>query len=310
MLIGSLALCSAALASSGGRIISAQGVRVVVPAEWQRAQAAGAGAVTDPQTLLVVATKGVRPRASQCQIAAYSVPPAGAVVVVVGWKSLALSGAQHDKPGRGPLSKLRAVHRPSFECFSGRGAAASLVLRGKAYQVNVMVGNRASKERVAEALIVGRSFNLSPATPALWGDGVRFALPPGWSGHIRTSQSTPPIAVLQTGNFKLPTGDDDTGTNAHTRMTARSIFIVMLEAGSGDTGFSYKPRARPITITRRDLLPMFEGVPSNYGFARTFFASHGRRFQLWVEFGSKPVSAVTLREANAALRGLRVSAIR
>lgn len=168
MLIGSLALCSAALASSGGRIISAQGVRVVVPAEWQRAQAAGAGAVTDPQTLLVVATKGVRPRASQCQIAAYSVPPAGAVVVVVGWKSLALSGAQHDKPGRGPLSKLRAVHRPSFECFSGRGAAASLVLRGKAYQVNVMVGNRASKERVAEALIVGRSFNLSPATPALW----------------------------------------------------------------------------------------------------------------------------------------------
>lgn len=93
-------------------------------------------------------------------------------------------------------------------------------------------------------------------------------------------------------------------------MTARSIFIVMLEAGSGDTGFSYKPRARPITITRRDFLPMFEGVPSNYGLARTFFASHGRRFQLWVEFGSKPVSAVTLREANAALRGLRVSAIR
>ena len=149
----------------------------------------------------------------------------------------------------------------------------------------------------------------SAPPPALRRDGVRFALPPGWSAHIRTLLSTP-IAVLQAGNFRLPTGDDDTGTKAHTRMTARSIFIVMLEAGSGDTGFSYKPHTLPVTISRRDFLPMFEGVPSNYGFARTFFASHGRRFQLWVEFGSKPASVVALREANAALGGLRVSAVR
>ena len=50
---------------------------------------------------------------------------------------------------------------PSFECFSGRGAAAQVVLGGKAYQVNVMVGDRASKQRVAEALTVTRSFNLA-----------------------------------------------------------------------------------------------------------------------------------------------------
>ena len=88
------------------------------------------------------------------------IPSAGAVVVVVGWKS-ATSGGGRLKPGRAPLKKLVTVTRPSFECFSGRGAAAQVVLGGKAYQVNVMVGDRASKQRVAEALTVTRSFNLA-----------------------------------------------------------------------------------------------------------------------------------------------------
>ncbi|TML23023.1 MAG: hypothetical protein E6G28_03760 [Actinobacteria bacterium] len=83
------------------------------------------------------------------------------MVVVVGWKRLTLSGAQSQRPGRWPLGSLTAVHRPSFECFSGRGAVATLKLAGKAYQVNVMVGDRASKRLVRQALAVGRSFALA-----------------------------------------------------------------------------------------------------------------------------------------------------
>jgi hypothetical protein len=85
----------------------------------------------------------------------------GAVVVVVGWKT-ATSGGGRMKPGRGPLKKVTSVKRPSFECFAGRGAVASLALGGKAYQVNVMVGNSTSAHRIAEALAVGRSFRLAP----------------------------------------------------------------------------------------------------------------------------------------------------
>jgi hypothetical protein len=103
---------------------------------------------------------GVRPRTSQCQIAAYRIPAAGAVVVVVGWRSIVTAGGAPWKPGRAPLKKLVSVHRPSFECFSGRGAVAAVLLRGKPYQVNVMVGDRASKPSVAEALAVARSFDL------------------------------------------------------------------------------------------------------------------------------------------------------
>jgi hypothetical protein len=155
-----LVFASLALANSSGRIISAHGVRVVVPPAWQRIRAASDGNVVDPRTLLVVGTARVRARPSQCQIAAYRIPSAGAVVVVVGWKS-ATSGGGRLKRGRAPLNKLVTVTRPSFECFSGRGAAAQVVLGDKAYQVTVMVGDRASKQRVAEALTVTRSFNLA-----------------------------------------------------------------------------------------------------------------------------------------------------
>ena len=117
--------------------------------------------MTDPRTLLVVGTAGVVPRPTQCQIAAYRVPARGAVIVVVGWKT-ATSGGGRIKPGRWPLERLTSVKRPSFECFGGRGAAASLALGGKAYQVNVMVGNSASAVKIADALAVARSFRLAP----------------------------------------------------------------------------------------------------------------------------------------------------
>jgi hypothetical protein len=155
-----LGLAPIALASSSGRIISANGVRLTVPSGWQRLEAAPSGPVTDPRTLLVVGTAAVRPRVSQCQIAAYRIPASGAVVVAVGWKSAGSAGGA-PKPGRAPLKKLVSVHRPSFECFSGRGAVAQVLLGGRPYQVNVMVGRSASKRRITEALAVARSFDTS-----------------------------------------------------------------------------------------------------------------------------------------------------
>jgi hypothetical protein len=153
-----LAACSGNTARA--RVISSHGVRVVVPSGWQRVQPAGDGNVVDPRAVLVVGTADVKPRSSQCQIAAYRVQPAGAVVVVVRWKTLT-SGGGDGETGRGPLRKLLRVTRPSFECFAARGAAADLGLGRHAYQVNVLVGDRASKQRVAEALRVARSFDLA-----------------------------------------------------------------------------------------------------------------------------------------------------
>lgn len=148
------------VAASGNHVVVAHGIRLTLPHAWNRVRAAPDGPVTDPRTLLVVGTAGVRAKPTRCQIAAYRVPAEGAVVVVVGWRSLTYSGAENAKQGYGPLTKLVGVRKPSFECFGGRGAAADVVIRGVAYQVNVMVGDRASRSRVAEALAVGRSFRV------------------------------------------------------------------------------------------------------------------------------------------------------
>ena len=155
MLLGA----SAAIAAPGSRVLSSHGISLTVPAGWAGVRAASAGPVVDPKTLLVVGTRGVRPRASLCQIAAYRVPVDGAVVVIVGWTSLKHSGAAGAAQGREPLEKLVRVRRPSFECFNGRGAAADLVLAGTAYQVNVMVGAHTPSCVIEQALAIGRSFN-------------------------------------------------------------------------------------------------------------------------------------------------------
>jgi hypothetical protein len=144
-----------------GRVVSSHGVRVSVPKGWARVRPANDAPVTDPRTLLVVGTPGVRPKSSQCEVAAYRIPDSGAVVVVVGWRSVATAGSGARKPGRAPLEKLLAVAKPSAECFGGRGAAADVLLDGKPYQVSVLVGDGATKHRVAQALAVARSFDRS-----------------------------------------------------------------------------------------------------------------------------------------------------
>ncbi|MDX6413799.1 MAG: hypothetical protein QOH23_1209 [Gaiellaceae bacterium] len=156
-----LALAFTAVANgAGARTVHAHGVALSMPGSWHRVASAGDGTVTDPRTLLAVGTAGVAPKSTHCQIAAYRVPARGAVVVIVGWKTTT-SGGGRMKPGRWPLEAMTSVKRGTFECYAGSGASASLTVGGKAYQVNVMVGNSTSAKRGAEALAVGRSFRLA-----------------------------------------------------------------------------------------------------------------------------------------------------
>ena len=121
--------------------VKANEVQVVVPAGWRRVEVLPFG--PDSVTVLVVGTRGVRPRGVSCQIAAYRIPPAGAAVVVVRWRTETSGG------GRPPGSRepLRHMHldRRGVECWPNhRGGAVQLSLGGHAYQVNVLIGDRAS----------------------------------------------------------------------------------------------------------------------------------------------------------------------
>jgi hypothetical protein len=162
LLLSLLGLGARADASSkgGDGVIARMGVKLDAPRSWGMIERGDAG-IVDPTTVLVAGSPGVRPLLhAGCQIAAYRVPASGAVVVVVRWRTVT-SGGGRPPVGRAPLKTLTRVRRPSFECFEGRGAAAQLSLGGHAYQVNVMVGDRATPRSIRQALSVARSFRLS-----------------------------------------------------------------------------------------------------------------------------------------------------
>ena len=153
VIVGPLVLALALAGCSGKRTVSAHGVRVTVPPGWRRVAAEEDGNLIAPRTLLVVGTNGVTARRpSQCPPAAYRVPPGGAAVTILGWIG------EPSGRGRAPLQQLVRVGR-SFECSKRRGAVAIVGAGGNTYQVNVVVGDRASSRQVAEALAVARSFD-------------------------------------------------------------------------------------------------------------------------------------------------------
>jgi hypothetical protein len=152
--VATLALASVAAAAIVGTARGG-GVELELPTGWEKVIPARGTTVGDPQTLLVVGTDGVRAVDSDCQVSSYRVPANGAVVVVIGWRDAV------GNSGFLPLSALK-LRRGTFECFAGRGAVAQVTRRNRDFQVNVMVGDRASAETVEDALAAARSFALVP----------------------------------------------------------------------------------------------------------------------------------------------------
>jgi hypothetical protein len=148
-----VALVATAAGGLSAEIARGGGVELALPTGWAKVQHQREAATLDPQTLLVIGTDGVRAVESDCQVSSYRVPATGAVVVVIGWRdSVGTAGFL-------PLSGLK-LRRGTFECFTGRGAVAQLTRRHRDFQVNVMVGDRAEPETIADALEAARSFAL------------------------------------------------------------------------------------------------------------------------------------------------------
>jgi hypothetical protein len=162
MRVAALAAFVALVAAGGAlatdwRDVETGGVQVRVAAGWARVLPADVAEESDLRAVLVVGTKGVSARESRCQVSAYRVPADGAAVVVIGARGLASPAIPRTRDG---LQQLR-LEREYFDCFDGRGAAAQIALRGRAYQINVLVGDRAAPQTIQQALAIARSFGLA-----------------------------------------------------------------------------------------------------------------------------------------------------
>jgi hypothetical protein len=142
-------------AAAGGSTVRGGGVELVLPNGWARIQPVPQTSTEDPRTAIVIGTDGVRAIDTDCQVSSYRVPSDGAVVVVIGWRDA--TGVSSYLPLSG--MKLR---RGTFQCFPNRGAVAQVTRRGLDYQVNVMVGDRASAETIDAAFDAARSIAAAP----------------------------------------------------------------------------------------------------------------------------------------------------
>jgi hypothetical protein len=147
------ALVASVAVAATGDVARAWGVQLTLPDGWSKVAAAPSDSKTDPRTMLVIGTDGVRPTDSDCQVSSYRVPADGAVVVVIGWRnSIGVSFP--------PLSAMK-LRRGTFDCFAGRGAFARVTRGDRDFQVNVLAGDRASNATIEDALDAARSIALA-----------------------------------------------------------------------------------------------------------------------------------------------------
>jgi len=146
------ALVASAAAAATGDTARAWGIQLTLPDGWSKV-APAAETRSDPRTMLVIGTDGVRATESDCQVSSYKVPADGAAVVVIGWKTSV--GASFP-----PLSAMK-LRRGTFDCFAGRGAFARVTRGDRDFQVNVLAGDRANNATVEDALAAARSLALA-----------------------------------------------------------------------------------------------------------------------------------------------------
>ena len=152
--LGLSAVVAGTASAMTGEVARAGGVQVTLPDGWSKVVSRDTRA-DDPRTLLVIGTDGVKAIDSDCQVSSYRVPSDGAAVVVIGWQD-SIGGTSLL-----PLSAMK-LRRGTFDCFAGRGAVGRLTRRDRDFQVNVMVGDRASTATIDAAFDAVKSFGLVP----------------------------------------------------------------------------------------------------------------------------------------------------
>ena len=136
------------------------GVELTLPSGWEKVRACPDAGTADPRTLLVIGTRGRAP--GRERLPRVLVPrPVGRR----GRRRHRLARLVR-RVGIQPLSALK-LRRGTFECFAGRGAFAQVTRRSRDFQVNVMVGDRATAETIEDALAAARSFDVVPGPEAL-----------------------------------------------------------------------------------------------------------------------------------------------
>lgn len=139
------------------------GVTVRVPKGWHStARTDGLGPVTDPLARVVVSSKPIARRASQCYIASYSPPSDGVTLVIVEWEST--DASPPPRPARFTPNRF-PLRTGAIECFEGFGGGVPFSERNRVFGAYILRGMDASEELADEARAVLDTLDVATRTP-------------------------------------------------------------------------------------------------------------------------------------------------
>ncbi len=152
--------------------------------------------------------------------------------------------------------------------------------------------------------------------------GLTMDLPPGWDGRIKRREA-PPVearvaaadvappapALAHAATFSLPSAVGDYGSGAVEQMGADDLFIALIEFDRDSLGSAlFSARRQPRRVREDEFHPqaLQRTLPGQAG-TQVFFTEAGRPFCLYVVLGSFARRTQHVPEANAVLRGVRIS---
>jgi len=136
--------------------------------------------------------------------------------------------------------------------------------------------------------------------------GIHMERPAGWSGFLVQWSSSDPFLEAST----VPITDLYDGSSARKQLGPEDLYVLLGENDAAAT--HYEQVTLPISIRPEDACPTCEvadngtSPPPGHTLYYRSFATSGREFDLWVEFGTATVSPDQLAGLNDVLATLRI----
>ncbi len=156
--------------------------------------------------------------------------------------------------------------------------------------------------------------------------GISLSVPPGWDARIEVARDDPILAppaprldgdrysrsgtlnpVVHLANYPLPARRGDYGAGAVEKMSARGVFIALVEFDVEAAATPTFARSGLPTVRLADVHPDAQQqlVRGHCG-AQSFFHANGRAFSLFVVMGSWAMRKALVRTANSAVAGVKI----
>ncbi len=154
--VASLAHCQTSHAAEVWHRVTSRSISVSIPASWRRV-APLQPPLIDREAVITVGSPGVRPGKPECAFGFYSIPPAGAAVIVI-------ATPQFPAPRRSVTAAVLSLvlRKDTVECwYHHRAGAVVARIDGHGYEIAVLVGDAASPSLIGEARRVAGSIQRS-----------------------------------------------------------------------------------------------------------------------------------------------------